>query len=97
MAITYEESGTLMADMAFRNRVKVACLKYADFITLEPANTPAHATRVRWAQATQINPDGAAGAVTPVVVMDPVVQDKGAAVTDAELQSATEASVNKVI
>ena len=72
-----------MNDLAFRGRVKVACLKYADFITLEAASVPAHSTRIKWAQQTMLIPDGAAGTVTPTVVMDPAVQTSGAAITDS--------------
>lgn len=95
--MTYEEAAALMNDQAFRSRVKVACLKYADFITLEAASVPAHTTRLKWAQATMLNPDAAAATVTPMVVMDPAVQQDGAAITDAALQSATEGVINKMM
>ena len=49
MALTYTASAALMADVDFVNRVKVACLRYADFIFNEAINTPAHSTRIRWA------------------------------------------------
>lgn len=96
-ALTYTQSADLMNDLAFRGRVKVACLKYADFITLEAASVPAHSTRIKWAQQTMLMPDGAAGTVTPTVVMDPAVQTNGAAITDSALQSAVENSINKML
>jgi len=97
MALTYEQSADLMNDPVFRGRVKVACLKYATYINDEPANTPAHSTRIRWAQQTMSMPDASAGQVTPTVVMDGAVQADGAAITDAELQSAVENSINKML
>lgn len=97
MALTYEQTSTLMNDGTFRGRVKVACLKYADYISLEAATVPAHATRIKWAQQTYAMPDASAANVTPAVVMDPAVQQDGAAITDAALQSAVEGAVNKII
>lgn len=96
-ALDYASSAALMTDADFRGRIKVACIKYADFILLEPADTPAHNTRVRWAQQAESQPDATAGQIQPVVVMDPAVQQDGSAVTDAALQSAVEASVNKTL
>jgi len=80
MALTYAESAALMGDASFRDRVKVSCLHYADYISGEGASVPAHNTRYKWAQATFINPDAAAGQVTPTVVMHAAVQDQGAAI-----------------
>lgn len=97
MALTYEDSAALMNDTAFRGRVKVACLHYADYISGEAANVPAHTTRLKWAGTTMNNPDGAAALVTPTVVMDPAVQQDGTAITDATLQIATENAINKMI
>ena len=97
MALDYQASADLMTDPAFQGRVKVACLKYATYIMDEAASTPAHATRVKWAQATFANPLGSAVQVTPVAVMDGQVQADGAAITDPNLQTAVETSVNKMI
>jgi hypothetical protein len=97
MALTYEQSADLMNDQTFRGRIKVACLKYADYISGEAAATPAHVTRQKWAQQTFAMPDAAAGQITPTVVMDAAVQQDGAAVTDAVLQSATENAINKMM
>lgn len=96
-ALTYEESASLMADLAFRGRVKVACITYARFIGDEAADVPAHSTRVKWSQATLLNPDFAAAQVTPTTVMDPAVQQAGSAITDAALQGSVETSVNKIL
>ena len=97
MALTYDESSSLMSNPIFIGRVKVACLKYADYIVLEPPATPAHLTRLRWAQGTMATPMAAATLVTPTVVMDPAVQEAGAEIDDAALQSATENAINKML
>lgn len=97
MALTYDESAALMNDAAFRGRIKVACLHFADYIFGEDNTVPAHNTRLRWAQNTFLNPDASAAAVTPPVVMDPSVQDAGSAIEDAALQSAVETTLNKML
>jgi hypothetical protein len=97
MALTYEQSAELMQDATFRNRVKVACLTYANYITGEAADVPAHSTRIKWAQQTMIAPEGAVGQVTPTVVMDAAVQEQGGTIDDPGLQSATENAVNKLL
>lgn len=97
MPLTYEQTAELMKDAVFVGRIKVACLKYADYIVGESADTPAHQTRTKWAQQTMQNPDFTAQQVTPTVVMDPAVQDQGAAIDDAGLQSATENAINKML
>ena len=95
--MTYEESAALMNDFQFRGRIKVASLKYADFIMLEAASVPAHNARVRWATGAFQNPELAAQTLHSPVVMDPAVQAEGAAVDDSELQSAVENVINKMI
>jgi hypothetical protein len=95
--MTYEESAALMSDIAFQNRIKVACLTFANYINGEDTATTAHNTRLRWAQNTFANPQQSAAAVQPEVVMDPAVQTDGADITDPALQSATENAVNKML
>src|SRR5262245_56234889 len=97
MALTYTESANLMKDNAFVDRVKVACLKYADFIMGEASTVPAHSARLRWAQMVNTNPDTAAQMITPETVMDPAVQGAGSAIDDPGLQSAVENAVNKFL
>jgi hypothetical protein len=97
MALDYTTSAALMRNSAFIDRVKVSCLKYADFIMNEAANVPAHSSRIRWAQNTVQSPDGTAQSITPPVVMDTKVQTDGSAITDANLQSAVESTVNKLL
>jgi hypothetical protein len=97
MAITYAQTADLMKDTVFIGRSKVACLRYASYISGEGPSIPAHATRMRWAQATFTSPDNAVMQIMPVLVMDDKVQDAGTAITDPDLQSAVETSVNKFI
>ena len=97
MALDYAASAELMNDQAFRGRTKVAVLKYATHIVNEAPNVEAHSARYRWAQATFAQPDMAAANITPMVVMDPSVQQDGAAVTDPILQVAVETIVNKIL
>ena len=95
MALSYEESAVLMRDGPFVSRIKVACLKYADYIMNEAINVPAHVSRLRWAQMVMTTPDSAAMQVAPAVVMDPGVQDSGPGIADDALQSAVETALNK--
>lgn len=96
MALTYADTAALMTDQAFIGRSRIACLHYASYISGEDYSVPAYNTRQRWANATFQNPDAATLAVLPVLVMDDKVQIAGAAITDADLQSALETSVNKM-
>lgn len=95
MAIDYKTTFDLMRDVTFDGRTRVACLHYASYISGEDEAIPAHNTRMRWAQGVFTNPDGAASTIMPVLVMDDKVQAAGAAITDIDLQSALETSVNK--
>jgi hypothetical protein len=95
--MTYAESNALMADAAFIGRVKVACLTYAEYISNEAPDVPAHNARLRWANSCMVNPDFAANQVTPPTVMDPAVQAAGPSITDEALQTAVEGTVNKLI
>jgi hypothetical protein len=97
MALTYEQSSALMKDQIFVGRIKVACIKYADYIYGEASNTPAHSSRVRWMQYCNSNPETTAIGLAPIVVMDPAVISDGAAVSDVALQSATETAINKTL
>jgi len=95
--MTYEETGALMQDQVFFGRVQVACLHFAEYISGEAASVPAHNTRYKWAQSTFINPVQATAAVMPAVVMEDLVQTNGKDITDADLQTATEQAVNKLM
>ena len=98
MAMTYEQTADLMKDAVFRGRVSVACVNFARYITDEASSTPAHSTRIRWAQQTLQAPETAVNQVIPTVVTDSAVQDAGGAtITDQALQSAVETAVNKLL
>lgn len=97
MAITYKETSDLMHDAEFDGRTRIACLHFASYVNGEASDVPAHISRMRWAQDTFKNPDVAAATIMPVLVMDPKVQAAGVAITDVDLQSAVETSVNKLI
>lgn len=104
MSLTYDESSTLMNNMAFRGRVKVACLKFAGSIFDEADTVPAHNTRLRWAQQVQQQPDMVAGQVAPPTVMDAAVQAAAIApgngdstIDDNGLQGSVEVTVNKAL
>jgi hypothetical protein len=95
--LTYAESSDLMNDAAFRGRVKVACLHFANYIFGEANTVPAHNTRLKWAQKTVEMPDTVTTEVTPPTVMDDAVQAAGAAITDTALQGSVETTVNKLL
>jgi hypothetical protein len=95
--VTYEESSALMVDSAFKGKVKVACLKYAESIMIEPSDTVAHNSRLRWARDAFQEPDTIAMRIQQPVVMDPAIQLAGAAASDDIIQGAVEATVNKLI
>jgi hypothetical protein len=101
--MTYTESAELMQNPTFRGRIKVASIKFADFILIEPTNTPGHNGRLRWAQQTFQQPDQAAAQIQPGVTMDSAVQTAGidaegnALITDAALQTTVETTVNKML
>ena|SRR5258708_268086 len=95
MALDYAGSAALMKTATFVDRVKVACIKFANSILNESYATPGHTARERWALQTRANADGAAQTVAVPTVMDPQVQIDGATITDANLQAAVEVAVEK--
>lgn len=97
MPLTYQESADLMSDAAFRNRVMVACLKFAEYIDAEANDVPAHNTRLRWANGCMQNPQMTAVQTQPTTVMQDSVQEQGAEIPDAELQVAVETAVNQIL
>ena len=97
MAIDYKTSSDLMHDEAFLGRTRIACLTYAAYIADEAITVPAHTTRLKWAQATFRDSENAVNEIMSILIMDAKVKQFGAAITDADLQSALETSVNKTI
>lgn len=97
MALDYAATAALMSDTSFRDRVKVSCLKYAEYIMDEGPSVDAHWSRIRWAQDTLFNPDNTVTKIIPLVVLDPAVQADGNAITDAALQPVVEIVINKMM
>jgi hypothetical protein len=97
MAIDYVATNALMYDPEFQGRSRVACMRFASYIMGEDASVPAHHTRMRWAQQTITNPQTSLDQIMTTLVMDDKVQAAGSAITDPDLQSAVETSVNKFI
>jgi hypothetical protein len=94
--MTNEESDILTNDVVLRGRIKIALLKFITYVLAESKETPAHATRLRYAQKTALQPAQAAMDIQPMVVMDPTVQANWP-VTDEQLQSAVETVINTVV
>ncbi len=94
MALTYSQSAALMKDPTFIDRVKVAALKFANYIVNEATITPQHHARLNWAHGVFAGPDSAAQNIAASAVMDPQVQTDGSAVSDANLQTSVETVVN---
>jgi hypothetical protein len=86
-----------MSDPEFRGRIKVSCLNYAKYIADEANAVPAHNTRVKWAQNTMVNPEMVAAQIQPPTVMHDLVQADGKAITDQNLQTAVENTVDKLM
>ena len=97
MPMSYQESAALMTDPAFRGRVKVAALNFANSISIESPDVPAHNARQRWANVCVQNPEQTAAQLTPPTVIDPAVQQAGAQISDQALQLAVETTVNKIL
>jgi hypothetical protein len=94
--MTFEESAQLMTNPQFRGRIKVACLKYADYIVT--SNLPGTSmTMRRWADNTFQNPDNSAQLAQAAVVMDAAVQSTGPDIADQQLQTAVETVIKKMV
>ncbi len=84
----------------FVARVSIGIAKYALYIMDEAPNTPNHKPRFAWALNAVANPNSVAAGLLPAIVLDAAVQAKAAApdtITDAELQGAVEAAVNRAL
>jgi hypothetical protein len=96
MALDYTQTFELLKDVTFVGRVQIACMHFADYIEGEVDTTPAHNTRLRWAQATFADAAGQAQQLMPLVVIDTQVQTDGATISDANLQTVVETAANKL-
>lgn len=97
MALTYQESADLIADIQFRGRIKVSLLSFAKYVFGEAPDVPAHNTRYRYAQTIYGSPDGVALQLQPAVVMEDAVQQAGADITDTALQGVVESIIARVM
>lgn len=92
--MTYVESAALMKDQTFMGRVKVAALNYAQSLSLQPSLSNSQS---KWINQAMTQSDFMAQMLTPPVVMNPNVQQGGAAVSDADLQAAVQAVANQTM
>ncbi len=97
MALDYAQLSDLMNDPVFIGRTRIACLHFANYISGEATNVPAHSTRLRWAMGCFQQPTNAAQQVMPALCQDPMVVDQGSAISDPDLQSATETALQKAV
>lgn len=95
MVIDYAAQAALAQDAAFRGRVQVACVRFADSIQLETQAVPAHTSRLKWAALVVDNPANMALRVQQQVVTDPAVVADGANITDTALQGSVETVVQQ--
>jgi hypothetical protein len=95
---TYAELNALYKDAAFLGKVEVAIIKYTDYILSESTATDNHTKRWNWAvQAAQNGPSLVAARIAPNVSWDATIQAQLAAATDAQIQSAVEAWINRLL
>lgn len=95
---TYAQIITLSKDADFLGRLEVCVVKYAEFILGEAANVENHVVRFRWADSVVTS--GATSFVSRIalpVANDTVIQDNLDDYTDAQLQSAAEVRINRIM
>ena len=95
--MTYAESAALARDLEFQGRVKIAALRFAAVVLMEPADEPGHIARYRWAMEMIRQPDFQASQLQPIVVIDPAVNAAGAEIADGALQAAVESVVSQTL
>jgi hypothetical protein len=78
--------------------VEVAVIKYTDYILSESTTTDNHTKRWNWAvQAAQNGPSSVASRIAANVAWDGTIQAQLGAATDAQIQSAVEAWINRLL
>jgi len=95
--LSYDQSAQLSTDLTFRGRIKIACLHFANYIIDEAPSTTAHNSRYKWAQQCYQNPDMTAGSVQQPTVIQPPVQSEGTGISDADLQTAVETTIQSML
>jgi len=104
MPIDYDQAGALQTNIPFGLRVKVALVKFANYIADEAPTVAQHAARWRWASNTLNDLDGTARKLQQNVVMQQSILDADidatdgdSTVDDATLQTAVETVANQFI
>jgi hypothetical protein len=98
----YTDLATLRKDATFKARVEIAVAKYALYIMDESPAMASHKVRFAWASNALLNPGSVGEGLIPSIVLDGTVaaayaSKNQADITDAQLQSAVEASVNRFL
>ena len=94
---TYLDLANLANDASFLARVGYAIGKYASYIFNEDPGSQNHAARLNWAVKATTNVPAMAATLVPKICQDTNVVAGLAAVTDANLQTATETAANGLI
>lgn len=94
---TYLQLSQLATDSSFLARIGYAVSKYAAYIQNEDAGTTNHAARRNWQLKAQSNLPGMALTLVQAVIQDSNVVANLDAVSDANLQTATETAANGLI
>ncbi len=97
---TYLELAALKGNADFAARVEISVAKFAIYKLDENPATQGHALAVKWAQNAVANPRSVTDGILPAVVLDGAIMAKAATpadLTDAEIQSAVEAAINRVL
>jgi len=102
MALSYDQTSALMKDLQFQGKIKVAAVKYSDAIgIIDNQSVASRVNLVKWSFRCAQQPDMVANELQPYVVWDPKIQaadidENGhSLVSDADLQTAVETTVNK--
>lgn len=95
---TYAQVNDLSKDSAFLGKLEVAVVKYTDYILAEDTATPNHTKRWNWAvQVANSGPASVAGRIAPMVTWDSTIQANLSSSTDAQIQAAVEAWINRLL
>jgi hypothetical protein len=94
---TYLDLATLASDQNFLARMAYACGKYAAYIQNEDSGVANHAARHNWQLKAQSSPSQMALALVQAICLDSNVVAGLSAVSDADLQTATETAANALI
>src|ERR1035438_3206284 len=94
---SYFELANLAADASFLARIGYAIGKYASYIFNEDPGSANHAARLNWAIKATTNVPAMAASLVQNICQDVNVVAGLAAVTDANLQTATETAANDLI